>query len=80
MSDLPGVKAYQIVQDSLERITVRLVRNPSYNSNVESYIVGALQKLAGQSVQVALSYESEITVPPSGKRQFVVSRIASNYL
>lgn len=80
MSDLPGVDAYQIMQDSVERITVRIVRNPKYNSNVESYIKEAFQKLVGQGVQVTISHEPEIRVPPSGKRRFVVSNIAGDYL
>lgn len=74
-SDLPGVRSYQIRQDSLESLELFVVRGPEYGDRVESYVMNAIQELVGENVAVRMTYVEEIPVSESGKRRYVVSQI-----
>lgn len=79
-SDLRGIKAYQIRQDSLDEIRVLLVPDRDYDAGFASYVTGAIAGMAGEGVRVVLQEVSEIPVPESGKRRFIVSSVSREQL
>lgn len=79
-SDLRGIKAYQIRQDSRDEIKVLLVPDRDYDSSFASYVTGAIAGMAGDGVRVVLQEVSEIPVPESGKRRFIVSSVGREQL
>ncbi len=74
-SDMPGVLAYQVRQDSLDALDILLVRGAEYSNEVERYVLGSLRTLVGDDVQVHLHHVPEIPLPESGKRRYIVSRV-----
>lgn len=79
-SDIPGIDAYQIRQDTLDRIDLYVVPGADYSPAVENYVRSSVEKMAGPQVVVTLNITSEISVPESGKRRYVVSSIDQDEL
>lgn len=75
-SDFPGIRAYQIRQDRIDRIDVFLVPGDNYEQRIGQYVIGAIRKMAGAQATVELHEVPDIAVPESGKRRYVVSAIA----
>jgi phenylacetate-CoA ligase len=80
MSDMRGVKSYQLRQDKLDELRLLVVPDDTYNESVGQYVVGALRQLAGTNVSVNLELVPEIPVSQSGKRRYVISSISSSQL
>jgi phenylacetate-CoA ligase len=80
MSDFPGIDAYQICQESMETIKVLLVKGALYNETLKDYVFKGMQALVGPNVSIEINFVADIPVPPSGKRRFIVSSVASQSL
>lgn len=76
LRDIPGVEAFKIEQESLERTNVLLVAGEAFDRGRLPEIVAGFQKRLGQSVQVDIRFVSEIPPEKSGKYRYVVSRVA----
>lgn len=75
--DLPGVKAFKIVQESLDRTRLLLVRGSEFDPGFEAKIVAGFKSRLGANVQVEIEYPDSIPAEKSGKYRFVVSKVAS---
>jgi len=75
-SDFRGLKAYQVRQDSLDRLDVLVVPDVDYSEEVERYVLGAIREMAGSGVEVALRKVDAIPVPESGKRRYIISTVS----
>lgn len=80
MSDIRGIRSYQIRQDSLDELKVYIVPDTDYTEEVGRYVVGSIAKMAGDGVQIHLEKVPEIAVPESGKRRFIISSISRERL
>lgn len=80
MSDLRGVKSYQLRQDKRDELRLLVVPDDAYSDSVGQYVVGALRQLAGSNVSVQLELVPEIPVSQSGKRRYVISSVSSSQL
>ncbi|MEW6704326.1 MAG: hypothetical protein AB1430_05700 [Pseudomonadota bacterium] len=78
-SDLRGVDAYQIRQDTLDRVDVYIVPGAQYSPQVRQYLQGAMQQLVG-GAQAVIHEVARIEVPESGKRRYVVSSVSERHL
>ena len=78
--DLPGVRQFKIVQESLDLTRIQLVTDanfdPAHLPNIES---GSKARL-GESVTVEVSLVDEIPPEKSGKYRYVVSRVETGNL
>ncbi|TFG92149.1 MAG: phenylacetate--CoA ligase family protein [Syntrophobacterales bacterium] len=79
LSDVPGVAAYQIVQDALDELVLNIVKGADFTDKTESYLKYAMGQLCGD-ISVRIDYKDEIEVPKSGKRRYVISSVAKSYL
>lgn len=80
MSSVGGIDSYQIVQENIEKLTIKIVKNNEYQIANQIKIDNALRDMAGQSIELKYEYVEDIPVSESGKRRFVVSKIASDYI
>jgi phenylacetate-CoA ligase len=69
------IRQFQIVQEDLGHIRVRVVRDPQFNESTLSRFEGEIRKVIGQSVAVEFVVEAEISREATGKNRLVVSRI-----
>jgi len=77
-SDRRGIKAYQIRQDSMDRLDVLIVPDHDYTDDFARHVGGAIEQMAGKDVEVVVRKVPEIPVSESGKRRYVVSSVGKN--
>ena len=80
MSDIRGIRSYQIRQDSLDELKVYVVPDTDYTDEVARYVVGAIAQMAGNGVSIRLEKVPEIAVSESGKRRFIISSVSQDRL
>ena len=68
------IDQFQIVQDRLDSITLRLVSTPTWSNRSEQEIIAALQR-RGAGLDIQIERVSDIPLTLGGKRRFVVSNL-----
>lgn len=74
--DLPHIKSFKVVQESLKRTRVQLVVSDAYDSSLTAIIVDGIRRRLGRSVDVEVEFLDDIPRERSGKFRYVVSRVA----
>lgn len=74
--DMQGVSQYQIVQNDVDRIAIRLVCDASYPAEGDAKVSAAVKRRLGQAVRVDIQHVSRITQDASGKYRYVISHPA----
>ena len=73
--DKTAVREAQIVQDSIQELRLRIVRNNSYCQTDEVAILTEARRRLGSSIAIRFEYVDAIERTSNGKFRFVVSRI-----
>lgn len=73
--DLPGVKRFKIVQESLDLTRVLVESGTGFTSQTEETIVAGVKRRLGASVLVMVEQVQEFPKESSGKFRYVVSRV-----
>lgn len=73
--DVPGVKQFKIVQESLDHTRVLLATDESFDEGAMAGIVAGMVKRLGANVRVEVERVAEIPKEASGKFRYIVSRI-----
>lgn len=71
----PGIKQYQIVQESLNRITLRIVGSPSFPQSALTDIPAAVKTYLGADVHVDIILLDHMEPEPTGKFRLFVSNV-----
>jgi len=71
--DLPGIRAFKVIQESLDLVRVLLVRDDSYDLAAEKIIRNGFRYRLGRSVDVRVEYLESIPNEASGKFRYIVS-------
>lgn len=71
LRDLPGMKQYQVIQEDLERFTIRLVTEEP----LEHEIAAAFESHFGYRPQLAFEYHDSLPREPNGKFHASICRI-----
>ena len=77
LRDMPGVKAFKIVQESRDHARVVLVAGEGLAPDATEAIVAGFKRRLGQPVHVDVEFVDEIPAEASGKFRYVVSRVAA---
>jgi len=75
LRDLPGVLAFKIVQESLERTKVMVVSDGGLDAAGRAQIVAGLRARLGKAVEIRIQEVGEIPRGKSGKFRDVVSHV-----
>lgn len=78
LRDIPTIQEFQIIQESLEQIIIKLVVSDEYAESDAKKIVGGFQKRLGENIKVSILIVEEIPTEKSGKYRYVKSNIAIN--
>jgi phenylacetate-CoA ligase len=70
------VDSFQVVQDSIERISLRIVPGPDFNDGLKNEICRRLRE-KGADVEIQIEAIKEIPLTPGGKRRFVIQNMRS---
>jgi phenylacetate-CoA ligase len=71
------VAQYQVVQDDLDHLVVKIVKTASFTEAVRQRIHSELVKMFGDTLTIAYEFVDAIPLTPSGKLRVTVSNIAS---
>jgi len=71
----PTIRQFQVVQKSLDQITVRLVKMGDVPASSLEEITQTFQATFGEGVIVNFEYPDEIPPLPSGKHQYAISEV-----
>jgi phenylacetate-CoA ligase len=74
--DLPGVKAFKILQESLDHTRVLLATDSEFSNDSLTAIVSGLKQRLGATVEITVDLVDEIPKEASGKFRYIVSRVA----
>lgn len=77
---IPGAAQVQVVQESLSRLTVRLVAGEEFSPASERKLAELVRETFGPTVKHDLELVDAIPQEPGGKYRFCVSRPAEEYL
>lgn len=75
LRDLPGIEAFKIIQESLDKTRVQIVKGDGFLEDAESVIRKGFKERLGAAVCVEVEYCNEIPKEKSGKFRYVVSRV-----
>ncbi len=73
--ETPWVKEFQIVQERLDEILVKIVVQATPPPSQVRQISGLMQNQVGSGVRVTLQFVDELPAGPMGKRQFVICKV-----
>lgn len=74
LRECPQVEKFQVVQDSMDKLTVTIVPRMELQSTVREQIIHDLQKVLGTTTEISLVTASEILTTASGKFRYVISK------
>lgn len=70
----------QIIQDKIERITIRVVREPGYTAEDEQRILNEARKRLGNEIAIDFDYVSDIPRTKNGKFCLIISNLKTKKL
>ncbi|HSQ17183.1 MAG TPA: hypothetical protein VLM83_05750 [Anaerolineales bacterium] len=71
----PTIKQFQIIQESLDKISVLLVRDGEIPVSLLKRIELALHTAFGEEITVKFEFPDHISLLPSGKHQYAISKV-----
>jgi phenylacetate-CoA ligase len=75
--EFPAVDRFQVLQETLDRIQIRLILRPGWNASDQDLLEKELRGALGPSIQIDIVPVSEIPLTPLGKLQVVLNRMPS---
>lgn len=75
--DIQGVSQFQLIQESLDRCVLKLVINEQWKEATRYHLVQKIQEVLGADAVVEVAFVDSIPLPPSGKREFTISRVSA---
>lgn len=66
-----GIICFQLIQDKIDHIEVKLVVNSNFSSNQELNFISALRERIGNDIQLSINYVENIPKEKSGKFRIV---------
>ncbi|MEW4568945.1 phenylacetate--CoA ligase family protein [Tautonia sp. JC769] len=76
---VPGIEQLQIIQESLDRFTFRIVRGPAYGPPSEVRIQELVTERFGSDVEYDCEFVEQIPQEPSGKYRFCISKVLNPF-
>lgn len=76
LKDVPGVRRFQVIQEQLDRFTLKLVPGPEFGEAQERYVRHEVAKVLGDGAALDLQRVDDIPLTPTGKFRVTVSRLA----
>lgn len=79
LSDIRGIKAFQIQQNSIDTIDIIIVPDKNYSEELSLYVKTAVETMVEGSAKVNIKIVDSIEVPESGKRRYIISNVSKDH-
>jgi len=73
--DIPGIKTFKIIQETLDRTRILLVTEDEFDSNMHEVIREGFRNRLGSGVTIEIERVKEIAAEASGKFRYVMSHV-----
>ena len=70
-----NIEKSQLVQETVDHLTVRLVRRPTYTEHDSEMLLAGLRQRLGPAIRIDLQFVNDIPRTPRGKYRWVISRV-----
>jgi phenylacetate-CoA ligase len=80
LREAPFVKQFQVVQETLDKVVLRVVPEAKLSSVERQELMQNAQGALGAGIQIAIESVDEIPPLASGKYRYVVSNVADRYI
>ena len=71
-----GIRCAQILQEVIDKITVKVVREPGYTDADDAGIIKSISERVGSGVQIDIRQVNQIPLEKNGKFKMVISKLA----
>ena len=75
VANTPGVAQAQLVQETIDEITFRIVKGEKFNDESLQYLQSELPKFFGPSMKYRIEFTEQIPLESSGKYRFSISKV-----
>ena len=72
------VKQFQVIQQSLRAITVKIVKNDGVGPEIDDFVQNQIQKAVGSDMKVSLEVVEDIPRLSSGKHRICISQVSQD--
>jgi len=76
----PSVREFQVIQETLDRIVVKIVPGPGFSDATRQVIASRLAQRCEGGVAIEVERVQSLERLPSGKHRYVISKVADAYL
>jgi phenylacetate-CoA ligase len=73
---VPQVESFQVLQETLDSIFVRVVPRRNFTERTKSDIIAAMKQNGAADLRIEIDCVDEIPLTPGGKRRYVISKLA----
>lgn len=78
ITNISGIKQIQFIQDTKERLKIKLVKNSEFTEESLDKLNNNIIKFLGSKIKTEIEYVDNIPVEKSGKYQFSISKVSTN--
>jgi phenylacetate-CoA ligase len=80
LREIPAIREFQVVQERLDRLTIRIVPDGGFAETNREAIASRLTRLFDRETSVNVELVEAIPRAASGKHRYVISKVADEYL
>ena len=77
--EVKGVKHFQIIQEDIDKLRMRIVKSDEFNENEINKIIKKIKKDLGEDIEINVDYVQQIDKSPTGKHRVTISKIIEDY-
>jgi len=78
MKEFQGVKQFQVVQDKIDHLLIRIVKKDELLDSKLSFMKNEIKKVTGTTVKVDISFVEDIPLTSTGKYRVTISELNNN--
>lgn len=75
LTKVPGIEQMQLVQDTLDTLTINRVKGQDYDDQTDAALIAALREVFDESVTLSINDVAAIPQEASGKYRFSICRV-----
>ena len=79
LTKFPGIAQLQMIQEDIDNIVLKVVRDIDYNDHTEREIIAELKRSVGEHNQIKIDFVDTIPQEKNGKFRFAISKIANPF-
>jgi len=80
IDDVPEIDSFQVIQEQIDRITIRVVPRPGFSDDTKRNLIRESQRHGAEDLAIDIEVVDRIPLTPGGKRRYVINKIRQPHL